>query len=128
MLDIQFVREAERNYPGIVQKTTPQFLEEAAIIVQGAAKRLVRKDTGNLAGSITREVFADRAEVGTNVDYAEHQEYLPEPRGRPYMRPAIDRNRKKLIKRLADLVRTEIGKRGQSISEEWPSVSETGDR
>ena len=122
MLDVQFIREGERDYPGIIKRVTPRFLEEAAIIVQGTAKRLVHspgvKGHGNLKGSISRDsarkVFDDYAEVGTNVEYAEYLEYgtkYIQP-GWPFMRPAIDENRKKLIRRLAELVKVEIMKRG----------------
>ena len=96
---------------------TPRFLEEAAIIVEGTAVRLVHSPgahgTGNLKGSINREVFADHAEVGTNVEYAEYLEYgTKHMQSWPFMVPAIDENRQKLIKKLAALVRLEIGNRG----------------
>ena len=117
MLDVQFVRESERDYPGIIRRVTPRFLEEAAIIVEGTAVRLVHSPgahgTGNLKGSINREVFADHAEVGTNVEYAEYLEYGTKfMQSWPFMRPAIDENRKNLIRRLAELVKVEIMKRG----------------
>ena len=116
MLDIQFVREAERDYPGIIKRVTPRFLEEAAIIVEGAAVRLAPValvNGGTLKGSINREVFDDRAEVGTNVHYAAHVEYgTYKMRAQSYLRPAIDENRKNLIRRLAELVKVEIMRRG----------------
>ena len=109
MLDATWVRETKRNYPGIIAKVTPRFLEEAGIIVQGTAKRLVPKDTHNLEGSITREKFDDRVEVGTNVEYAEHQEYgTVHMEAQSYLRPAIDENRKDLLRKLAELMKAEI--------------------
>ena len=109
MLDVQWIREKERDYPGLISKVTGRFLESAGVMVQGTAKRLVPVDSGNLRGSINREVYADRAEVGTNVEYAEHVEYgTRHMEAQPYLRPAIDENRRNLIKRLAELMRAEI--------------------
>lgn len=111
MLDVQWVREHERDYPGIIGKATPRFLNDAAIIVEGTAVNLVPVDSGNLKGSINRRVFSDRAEVGTNVEYAEYVEYGVRGRtGQPYMRPAIDENRRGLLRRLAELIRAEISR------------------
>jgi len=110
---VQFIRESERDYPGIIEKVKDRFLEEAGVIVEGTAKRLAPVNTGNLRGSINRETFSDRAEVGTNVEYAEYVEYGTRFMGeQPYLRPAIDENRRNLMKRLAELVRAEIVKRG----------------
>jgi len=109
LLSVDWVRETKRDYPGIITKVSPRFLTEAGIVVQAAAKRLAPVDTGNLRGSITREVFGDRAEVGTNVEYAEHVEYGTRHMGaQPYMRPAIDENRKGLISKFVELLKAEI--------------------
>lgn len=109
MLDVQWVREQERDYPGIIRGVTPRFLEEAGIIVKAQAKDLAPYKTGNLKGSITHQTFADRVEVGTNVEYAEHQEYgTRHMKAQPFMRPAIDLNRRNLLKRLAELIRARI--------------------
>ena len=109
MLSVDWVRKTARNYPGIITKVTPRFLEEAGVIVQGSAKRIAPVDSGNLKGSITREKFHDRAEVGTNVEYAEHVEYgTKHMTAQPYLRPAIDENRKGLLRKLAELMRAEI--------------------
>ena len=107
---MQFIRERERDYPGIIEKVADRFLEEAGVIVEGAAKRLAPKDTGNLAGSINRRRENKLAEaVGTNVEYAEYQEYGTRfMKAHPYLRPAIDENRRNLIRRLRELVQAEI--------------------
>ena len=103
------MRKTKRDYPGIITKVTPRFLEEAGIIVQGDAKRRCPVDSGNLKGSINREKFLDRAEIGTNVEYAEHVEYgTRHMKAQSYLRPAIDENRRGLLKRLAELMRGEI--------------------
>lgn len=109
MLDVQFVRERERDYPGIIKRVQDRFLEEAGIMVQETAVRLVPRITGNLQGSINRRREGDAEIVGTNVEYAEYVEYGVRGRpGQPYMRPGIDLNRRNLMRRLAELVKAQI--------------------
>ena len=109
MFDTRVVRKNARKYPELIAGITPRFLEEASIIVQADAKRNAPVDTGNLRGSITREVKSDSAIVGTNVGYAEHVEYgTRHMKAQPYLRPAIDTNRKGLITRLADMIRRAV--------------------
>jgi len=80
---------------------------KAGVVVQTSAKSLVPVKTGNLRKSI--EVSAPFVEkggraitvtIGTNVEYAPHIEFGTQ-RGlaaRPYLRPALRGNRKKIIK------------------------------
>jgi HK97 gp10 family phage protein len=109
-----------------------KFLESAAVILQGAARRNAPIDNGRLKGSISREVKRDVAIVGTNVEYAPHVEYGTRPhvitvknarvlsdgkqifgrsvnhpgtKAQPFMRPAVDKNRKNLIKLYRDIYR-----------------------
>jgi len=131
LVDVQWIREQERDYPGIVEKVKDRFLVEAGIIVRGQAVRLAPEDSGNLKGSITWRTndedggfnheganrtgtmisnpSDDEVYIGTNVEYAEYVEYGV--RGKPgqsYMRSAVDIARRRLPKRLAELVRAEI--------------------
>lgn len=131
MFDTKVIRKNARKYPELIAGITPRFLEEASIAVQADAKRNAPNKTGNLEGSITREVKSGYAIVGTNVEYAEYVEYGTRPhyigasvniRGvgwrfignhpgttaQPFMRPAIDTNRKKLVSRLADMIRRAV--------------------
>lgn len=113
MLDVQFIRESQRDYPGIIKRVEDRFLEEAGIIVEETAVRLVPVNTGNLRGSINRRREDDAEIIGTNVEYAEYVEYGTRfSKEQPYMRPAIDQNRRKLMRRLAELMKAEIAKRG----------------
>ena len=62
--------------------------------VKGEAKRRSPIDTGNLRGSIDKEVKKEAFEivgvVGTDVDYAIHQEYgTRHQKGTPFLRQAI---------------------------------------
>jgi len=109
LFSAQVIRKAARDYPKLLRSTTDKFLTEAGIVVQRDAKELVPVDTGNLKGSITHRVDGNAAIVGTNVEYAEHVEYgTVRSQAKPYMRPAIDANRRKLIKRFAQMIKAMI--------------------
>ena len=122
MFDVQVIRNNARKYPQMFESVVDKFLAEAGITVLASAKRAVPVDSGNLRGSLTMEVKGRTAEVGTNVEYAEHIEYgtkfLPKSSVsgytgyKPYLRPAIDENRKPLIRRLRDLLMEAIRGRG----------------
>ena len=65
--------KTEWNGPAVIKdfdKMNFKSLTESAIIVESQAKALTPIDTGNLRGSITRDVKKDSAVVGTNVVYA----------------------------------------------------------
>jgi len=83
-----------------------KFLESASVILQGAARRNTPVDTGRLRSSISRDVQKDEATVGTNVNYAQFVEYgTKRMKAQPFMRPAVDKNRKNLIKLYRDIYR-----------------------
>ena len=70
-------------------------LTRMAIKVDRRAKQLAPVDTGRLRASITNDLSRDAqglvARVGTDVDYAPHQEFgtvnMP---AHPFLRPALD--------------------------------------
>lgn len=99
MASVRAVRKKKTNYPKAFAEVQDKFLPMAGFIVEGQAKELAPVDSGNLRASITSRVSGEQAIVGTNVDYAPHVEYGTRfMRAQPYMRPAIDLNRKDLIK------------------------------
>jgi HK97 gp10 family phage protein len=131
MFSSRVIRKTARDYPQIVADIVPGFLEEAGTVVKTEAKRLVPVDIGNLKGSINHRREGYQAIVGSNAEYAEDVEYgtgphyigapvnirgvgwryiknHPGTKEQPYMRPAIDENRKKLIRRFAELLRSSI--------------------
>lgn len=72
-----------------------QLIERRCIMVEAAAKRLCPVDTGRLRASISHVVTVEAGEVvgvvGSNVDYAPHQEYGTSTQpGTPFLRPALD--------------------------------------
>lgn len=128
MFSATVTRKGEKNYAAAVAQVAPQFLEKAGAIVQTDAKRMVPVDNGDLRGSITRRVEGKTAIVGTNLEYAQWVEYKTDPhpingpvkingvgwryigmhpgtKEQPFMRPAIDQNRKSLIRDFAALIR-----------------------
>lgn len=66
------------NLPGLtkLQNLSAQdLLTKAALLVEASAKINCPVDTGLLRSSITHNVYADYAEVGTNYDYAPYVEF-----------------------------------------------------
>lgn len=84
-------------------------LTAAAVLVEGEAVLRCPVDTGNLRGSITHEVKADEARVGTNVEYAPYMEYgTSKQRSQPYLRPALDENRQRIEKLMGEIISESI--------------------
>jgi len=91
---------------GTVDAAIEQFLETAALVVEGEAKnrcpvgqypRGSGRVGGHLRESITYEVDKKEARVGTNVHYAPYVELgTVKMKAQPYLRPALDENKNKL--------------------------------
>lgn len=72
-----------------------KYLKSKGLQVQRRAKQLAPVDTGRLRASIAEQLERDEQglveRVGTDVDYAAHQEFgtvnMP---AHPYLRPALD--------------------------------------
>ena len=89
-----------------VNNETRKALLKACIMVEGDAKILVPVDTGRLRSSITHEVEKTVGRVGTNVEYAKHVEFGTVKMGpKPYLRPALHRNEKKIEKMFKNLIK-----------------------
>lgn len=82
---------------GTVDAAIEQFLETAALVVEGEAKNRCPVDTGHLRRSITKEVDGKEARIGTNIHYAPYVELgTVKMKAQPYLRPALDENKNKL--------------------------------
>jgi len=94
----QFEKEADRNMI--------TALKAAGLIIQNDAKKRAPYLTGNLKRSIhTEEVSKNEVRVGTNVEYAIHQEYgTKKMAARPYLRPALDENRDKILAKFKQVI------------------------
>ncbi len=113
----------------IIRQSMERALEAVGVLLEKVAARNVREvgaiDTGRLRGSITHATKAEGRSavtaparqrdavhrpsskfevwIGTNVEYAPHVEYgTKKMTARPYMRPALDNNRKLVRKLFAD--------------------------
>lgn len=108
-----------KQWPNKLDDVNRVFLPSAGIIALGTAKRLAPIKTGILKGSLNYQVGIGEVKIGTNINYAAHVEYGHKTRqvigpqqakafsitggfgtvaAKPFLRPAIDNNRKKLLK------------------------------
>lgn len=112
---------------GVIDPAIHRALTAVGMYLQGDARTRAPRDTGRLIGSITfatqREVSqtghgaqpgdavsrpndAETLHVGTNVKYAAYQEYgTRKMAAQPYLRPALDNNRKEVREIFADYLR-----------------------
>ncbi len=99
--------------PLAIGRAVEKWLPLAARAVHGQAIHLVPVDTGRLRDSLAWRVELDTGIVGTNVEYAEYQEYGTrfQP-AQSFLRPALDVMRKKIVRVLRDLYDAEVKKDG----------------
>lgn len=129
---------ANNNLPGLTKLQNinlNKFLTDAALLVEADAKVNCPVDTGSLRSSITHNVYADYAEVGTNYDYAPYVEFgtglwaaagdgrktpwtYQDSKGewhttvgqhpQPYLQPALTKNKSKILKLLSTCITEEV--------------------
>lgn len=119
------LRAVFAKYSKAVETEEDKALQELALTVETTAKKLVsrgrneesieglppRVDTGRLRASITHRLLREGAnrmyaEVGTNVEYAAGLEYgTSHTYKHPFMNPALDSNKAKIIMRLSKAVK-----------------------
>jgi HK97 gp10 family phage protein len=77
-------------------------LKAGALLIQNDAKRLSPYFTGTLRRSIHIEKTGKREVIiGTDVEYAKYQEFgTSKMKAHPYMRPAFDNNKDKVIEKI----------------------------
>jgi|AntRauMFilla1563_2_1112583.scaffolds.fasta_scaffold89376_2 HK97 gp10 family phage protein len=98
MLSGKVVRKITKNYPAMTKKVAGDFLPIAAKVVESSAKRNAPVDTGMLRLGIMSQVKGDKAIVSSLASYSTHVEYgTKKMKAQPFMRPALDKNRMKLI-------------------------------
>lgn len=101
----------ERNdFPGIAEalpQAVGQAVHEIAFQIEADAKGLAPVDTGFLRSSIQTSVIdAFTAEVAVGAHYAAYVEFgTSRMAARPYLTPAVERNRPRLIEALGMLER-----------------------
>lgn len=92
------------------EEATERAVTEIAIDVHREAVRLVPVDTGRLKGSLFYDVDKTEGIVGTNVEYAPHQEFgTYKMKKQPYLRPASDKVRLTIPKIVQKHFKKELG-------------------
>ncbi len=131
MLSAKVVRKVKQGWPGYLEKAADRFLDDAGPFMEDEVKERVPRKTGQLINSINHRRKGSVVTVGTNVEYATHVEYGTQPHqitvngpvkfkdgwrylttvqhpgteAQPYMRPAIDDNRRRLTLMFRDALR-----------------------
>ena len=122
-VDSKKLDAALKRAPKKTKRLIQEGLKEAALDVQSDSKKNAPWDTGNLRRSITHEIKAMSAKIGTDVVYAAIQEYggeirpvkgkyltfkinghwvrttlsrIPPYKGKGYLRPALQSNEKNI--------------------------------
>lgn len=95
MADIVFDEAALRQLFESENGPVGKELARRTIRVESRAKHLAPVDTGRLRSSITHEMGTEGGDlvgrVGTNVEYARHQELgTSRMAAQPFLRPALD--------------------------------------
>jgi HK97 gp10 family phage protein len=79
--------------------------------IQSEAREIVPVKDGHLQDSIVTDPVEDGFKVGTNSDYRNYIEFgKPQGTGpnggpRPYLRPAFENNKNKIVKRVQAIIR-----------------------
>ena len=106
--------DAFRRAGEAIDEELATAFEAAALLVEGAAKKLAPVRTGRLRASIThrlqREALDIYAEVGTNVEYATYvEEGTTRNKPHPFLAPALDANRNAITDLITNAIRKAAG-------------------
>ena len=132
MLNAKVIRRSLKRWPEKLEAVNREFLPEAGKIVRGQAKRMVPVDDGPLRASIKDRREGHQSIVYSNMEYAPHVEYGTRPHwigspvkikgkwryigqhpgtlAQPFMRPAIDKNRRALTRLWLQIYRKVYGR------------------
>jgi len=91
-----------------IEKALSQLVKKHAFGIEARAKQLAPVDTGLLRNSLQTKVDGPlKATVGTNVSYAEYQEFgTRHQKGKPFLTPAADEQKKEFEKDVRNLERS----------------------
>lgn len=102
------LEKALANYSGNWKKIAGRALGPGMAVLVSDARREAPVDTGRLRSSIGSEIVMGSGseiigKVGSKVEYASYQEYGTRyQKGKPYLRPAVEKNRNRLVKLFED--------------------------
>ena len=91
-----------------LEKALSNVLRKTAFSIEAKAKELAPVDTGVLRNSIQTKIESPtKATVGTNVEYAAHQEFgTRHQKGKPFLTPAADEAKKEFQKEVRQIERS----------------------
>lgn len=91
-----------------IDRALAQLVKKHAFGIEAKAKALAPVDTGLLRNSIQTDIDGPlKATVGTNVEYAAHQEFgTRHQKGKPFLTPAADEQKKEFEKDVKNLERS----------------------
>lgn len=101
-----------------VEKYTAPVIRRGAQEIQNEAKDLAPIDTGTLINSINRSVISREGLVagivGTNTEYAIHQEFgtVYQP-GKAFLRPALRKHKKEIKEDIINILNKRLRKAGK---------------
>src|SRR5688500_8616114 len=103
--------QSTNNLPRIasrIEKALSQLVRKHAFAIEAKAKQLAPVDTGLLRNSLQTRVDGPlKATVGTNVEYASHQEFgTRHQKGKPFLTPAADEQKKEFQRDVKNLERS----------------------
>jgi len=113
MAEIKGMKELRVNVGKLtkeIQEVLPTALKAGALLIQNDGKKRATFRTGTLRRSIhTEDVSNTEVRVGTDVEYAPYLEYgTKKMTARPYLRPAMDENREKVIDKVKAVIQALI--------------------
>jgi len=114
-MKIRGMNELRRNISNFsreLNEVLPTALKAGALIIQNEAKKKAPYKTGTLRRSIHTEMISNtQARVGTDVEYAIHQEFgTSKMKAHPYLRPALDEKQQEVIEKINAIVNAEVFK------------------
>lgn len=91
-----------------IERALTQIVKKTAFGIEAKAKALAPVDTGLLRNSIQTRIDGPlKATVGTNVEYAAHQEFgTRHQKGKPHLTPAADEQKKQFEQDVRNLERS----------------------
>ena len=112
-IDDRVFKRALSETPYKTVRFFKKTMEQSALFIQNDAKALAPYDTGQLRRSITNKTDVLSAQIGSNLVYAPIQEFGGKAgkhrsvyiKGKPYLRPSLKKNKRKILKKFASLAK-----------------------
>jgi HK97 gp10 family phage protein len=104
--DLNRIQKKLSSADARMTKAAQTEITRTAFAIETGAKRRCPVDEGRLRSSIRTDLKKLAADIGTNVEYAPFVEFgTVKQRAQPYLFPAYEQERKKMIKNLKTLLK-----------------------